>query len=87
MPLDIQQPSPSLNMLERAKRVQIEKRENDWLVWEPGHDEHIVVKEAKFFVCDCIGYHMHGMCSHVTAVRQLNVEKDIEDLYGPTKEA
>lgn len=82
MSLDITQPSPSLNMLKRAKRMQIEELEIGWLVWESSHEKHFVTKAAKFFVCDCISYQMRGMCSHVTAVRQSEVEKDKRDLYG-----
>lgn len=83
MPLkDITQPFPSPHMIQRAKFMNITATEEGWEVQEPGHDIHRVVREVKFYTCDCLGFQMHGMCSHVTAVRISRAEKDRKDLFG-----
>ena len=73
---DITQPFPSLGMIYRAKRMNVTETEDGWEVQQPFHYPHSVIKEIKFYTCDCVGYKMRGMCSHVIAVRTAQVEKD-----------
>ena len=83
MPLkDITQPFPSPGMIRRAKLMNIIPIEDGWEVQQPFHYAHNVVKEAKFYTCDCVGFQMRGMCSHVTAVMTSRAEKARKDLFG-----
>lgn len=83
MPLkDVVQPFPSPHMIKRSKFMNVTPIDDGWEVQQPGHDEHLVVKQIHFYTCDCIGYQMHGMCSHVTAVKISQAPQDREDLFG-----
>lgn len=76
---NITQPIPSPGMIHRAKRMNVTKREDGWEVQRPFHYPHRVVKGAKFYTCDCVGFQMRGMCSHVAAVSMLQpVQNDVD---------
>lgn len=79
---DIVMPFPSPGMIKRAKLMDITETKDGWEVQQPGHKVHGVVKEVHFYTCDCIGYQMRGMCSHVAAVRISQAPQDREDLFG-----
>lgn len=77
---DIIQPFPSEYMIARARFMNVTPTDDGWEVQYPGLDKHKVTKEVHFYTCDCIGFQMHGMCSHVTAVRTSLAPQDREDL-------
>lgn len=79
---DVTQPFPSQGMIKRAMFMVVLPLEEGWRVHEPGHDVHKVTKEIKFYTCDCLGYQMRGMCSHVAAVKIMQAPKAQEDLFG-----
>ena len=80
--LDITQPFPTESMIKRGGKMHIQEQgEEEWLVWQPGHEMHLVEKMIKFYTCDCVGYGMRGVCSHIAAVRIRQAPKDREDLF------
>lgn len=60
----------------------LKQGEDEWLVWFPAHHAHLVEKMVKFYTCDCVGYKMRGICSHIAAVMISQAPKDKEDLFG-----
>jgi hypothetical protein len=69
-PPDVTQPFPTESMIKRAKSLHIREQEGGrWIVWQSGHDAHLVEKETKFYTCDCTGFRVRNVCSHVAAVR------------------
>jgi len=69
-------------MIQRAGKMVVTETDEGWIVQEPEHDSHMVEKMIKFYTCDCIGYQMRGVCSHIAAVRISLAPKDREDLFG-----
>ena len=81
-PPDITQPFPTESMIKRGGGMQVQEQgEDEWLVWQPGHEMHLVKKEIKFYTCDCTGFQIRNVCSHVAAVRMGKAEKDKEELF------
>jgi len=80
-PPDVTHPFPTPSMIKRGGNLHVQTQEDGWLVWQPGHEAHLVKKEKLFYTCDCTGFQMRGVCSHIAAVRIKQGELNREALF------
>lgn len=71
-------PPATEGMLKKAKTLDIEPlMPNSWLVF--GGSKPHVVNLLGQYECDCIGFRIRGICSHIVAVENLESQKEEGD--------